>query len=175
MLLTKTQYAAHRGCQHSAVEYALRMGRIHAEPDGRIDPEKADREWDANTETLRSRILPRHNGNTQGVQSDGNRQQTTIGFLQVRTERERAMVQLKELELSIKRRDLVPRAEMERGLQRVGDQVLALRNACLDIPDRLSAELAAEKDSRRIREILTRELQAVFERFAAGAGGEAAA
>lgn len=173
--MPKTQYAAHRGCQPFAVEYALRTGRIHAEPDGQIDSEKADQEWDQNTDVLRSRILPRKGTATSGVQSDGGRQPKTLAFLEARTQREHTMIQLKELELAIKRRDLVPRSEMERGKQLLYDQVRALREACLDLPDRLSAELAGETDARQVRNILERELRAVFDRFARGAGGEAAA
>ena len=42
-------YARHRGVSHEAVRKALAAGRITAGPDGWIDPEVADREWEANT------------------------------------------------------------------------------------------------------------------------------
>lgn len=48
-------YAAHRkslglvGGTPPAVKKALDAGRIHAEGDGSIDPERADREWSSNT------------------------------------------------------------------------------------------------------------------------------
>ena len=43
MGLSQRQYAAHRGVSHTAVAKALATGRISAEPDGSIDPVKADR------------------------------------------------------------------------------------------------------------------------------------
>lgn len=52
-LVSKADYARHRGCHPSAVSHALRSGRITAvEHDGRelIDVETADREWAANTD-----------------------------------------------------------------------------------------------------------------------------
>lgn len=47
MLLTRLEYAAHRGITRQAVEYALKKGVI-TEQDGKIDPEKADRLWAEN-------------------------------------------------------------------------------------------------------------------------------
>jgi hypothetical protein len=173
--MAKTQYAAHRGCQPFAVDYALKTGRIHAESNGLIDSEQADRDWDEHTDVLRSRILPHNGGHANGVQSDGGRQPKTIAYLEARTKREHTMIELKELELEIRRRDLVPRKEMEAGQKLVYAQVRAVRDACLDMPDRLSAELAGETDPHKVHEILRREICAVFERFAEGAGGEAAA
>jgi len=42
-------YARHRGVSPAAVRKALEYGRITKEPDGSIDPVKADRDWAANT------------------------------------------------------------------------------------------------------------------------------
>ena len=48
-------YARHRGCSLTAVQKAIRGGRITPEPDGTIDPGKADAEWSANTGAARGR------------------------------------------------------------------------------------------------------------------------
>jgi hypothetical protein len=42
-------YAKHRGVYESAVRKAISAGRITLMPDGQIDPEVADKEWDNNT------------------------------------------------------------------------------------------------------------------------------
>ena len=55
MGLSQRQYAAHRGVSHTAVAKALATGRISAEPDGSIDPAKADRQWDAATDPAKQR------------------------------------------------------------------------------------------------------------------------
>jgi hypothetical protein len=40
---------------HTAVAKALATGRISAEPDGSVDPTKADRQWDAATDPAKQR------------------------------------------------------------------------------------------------------------------------
>ena len=44
-----SQYAEHRGCSRQAVYKAMDEGRITREPDGSIDPVRADRQWADNT------------------------------------------------------------------------------------------------------------------------------
>ena len=48
MLLSQRDYATHRGCSPSAVAKAVAEGRITTIK-GKIDPEKADKEWAKNT------------------------------------------------------------------------------------------------------------------------------
>lgn len=48
MLLSRREYAKHRGGAVSAVQKAIEAGRIIL-TDGKIDPEKADKEWTENT------------------------------------------------------------------------------------------------------------------------------
>ena len=43
-------YAKHRGVAMSAVQKAIRAGRIPTTADGKIDPAQADAEWARNTE-----------------------------------------------------------------------------------------------------------------------------
>lgn len=47
MALSARAYARHRGVSHTAVQKALRAGRITALPDGTINPEVADQAWNA--------------------------------------------------------------------------------------------------------------------------------
>lgn len=49
MGLSIRAYAQHRGVSHTAVGKAIKAGRIPQEPDGTIDPAKADAAWDRNT------------------------------------------------------------------------------------------------------------------------------
>ena len=57
MGLSIRAYAQHRGLSHTAVAKAIKAGRISVEPDGKIDPAKADAQWARNT-------LPSQNLNT---------------------------------------------------------------------------------------------------------------
>ena len=49
MGLSIRAYAQHRGVSHTAVAKAIKAGRISKEPDGKIDPAKADAQWARNT------------------------------------------------------------------------------------------------------------------------------
>lgn len=49
------EYARLRGVHLNAVQTALKTGRIHAESDGRIDVESANREWFMNTDPAKQR------------------------------------------------------------------------------------------------------------------------
>lgn len=60
MGLSIRAYAQHRGVSHTAVAKAIKAGRISVEPDGKIDPAKADAQWARNT-------LPSQNLNAGAV------------------------------------------------------------------------------------------------------------
>lgn len=51
MSMSLRAYARHRGVALSAVQKAIATGRIHPEPNGSIDPAKADAQWDRHTRT----------------------------------------------------------------------------------------------------------------------------
>ena len=53
MGLSIRAYARHRGVTDTAVHKAIRSGRITPEPDGTVDPNRADLEWDRNTDSPR--------------------------------------------------------------------------------------------------------------------------
>lgn len=55
MGLSRRKYAEYRGVSESAVRKAIASGRITPEPDGSIDPVKADAEWDATTDPAKQR------------------------------------------------------------------------------------------------------------------------
>ena len=48
------EYARRRGVSHVAVMKAIRAGRLTPEPVGTLDPDKADAQWDANTDPART-------------------------------------------------------------------------------------------------------------------------
>lgn len=55
MGLSRRAYAQHRGVSHTAVRKAIASGRITLEPDGTIDPAKADAQWDSQTDPAKVR------------------------------------------------------------------------------------------------------------------------
>lgn len=55
MGMSRRAYAAHRGVSDTAVRKAIASGRITLEPDGTIDPVKADAKWDLQTDPAKQR------------------------------------------------------------------------------------------------------------------------
>ena len=55
MGLSIRAYARHRGVSHVAVLRAAKAGRIPVEPDGTIDPAKADAAWQRSTDPARGK------------------------------------------------------------------------------------------------------------------------
>ena len=53
MGLSIRAYARHRGVTDTAVHKAIRSGRITPEPDGTVDANRADLEWERNTDSPR--------------------------------------------------------------------------------------------------------------------------
>src|SRR5437667_3181368 len=64
--LSQRGYARRRGVTHRAVQKAIKAGRITTNPDGTIDPARADAQWTANTDPAGA---ARHELNEENEQS----------------------------------------------------------------------------------------------------------
>jgi hypothetical protein len=64
MGLSRRAYARHRGVAENAVRKAIASGRIELEPDGTIDPERADLAWAKRTDPTQQRA---QTGKAQGT------------------------------------------------------------------------------------------------------------
>ena len=123
-ILSQRAYARHRGMRLSAVQKAIRSGRISTLPDGQIDSDMADEEWGQNT-------TPRFEGSS--------------ALLKARTYHEVYKGRSAELEYKRLLGELVPAAEVKAETFNVER---LRRDAMLNIPDRVCAAIAAEvKDS----------------------------
>jgi hypothetical protein len=69
MGLSRRAYARHRGCAESAVRKAIATGRITPEPDGTINPAKADAQWAAQTDPSQQRKRAPASGETAGAKT----------------------------------------------------------------------------------------------------------
>src|SRR5262245_9782057 len=58
MGLSIRAYARERGVSHVAVLRAIKTGKVTPEPDGTIDPAKADASWERSTDPGRARSTP---------------------------------------------------------------------------------------------------------------------
>ena len=142
MGLSLRAYAKHRGVSHVAVKKAIDSGRISQEPDGTIDPQRADAEWAANTlnsrKPLSGSALPRSVGVTEPAASSLSAGGTSL--LQARTVNEVVKAQTNKVRLAQLKGDLIDRSQ---AIAHVFRLARVERDAWLNWPARISAQMAA--------------------------------
>ena len=110
MGLSIRAYARHRGVSHVAVLRAIKTGRVTPEPDGTIDPAKADASWERSTdpgrnkptaqskpEKLRPVAEPALGSVRETLREQGLPAGARVTFVEARTAREIAMAHLTRL------------------------------------------------------------------------------
>ncbi len=119
-LMSQRQYAAHRGVARYSVQRAIAEGRISTTPDGRIDSDMADAEWERNT------IAPG---------GDGSK------LLKARTVYMVSKARLADMQLKRLTGELLPAAEVKIAAFSAARR---MREACMNIPSRCCGTVAAE-------------------------------
>jgi hypothetical protein len=189
MLICITEYARHRGVSLAAVQHAVQRGRIHRHPDGMIDTDRADREWEQNTlhsnarydqrgvpkkkragDCLQPLVASRHvHAGRHGAEQDAaeldsaERLATGPDFNKARAAKEIFEARIKKLDYEERLGNLVSRKSVE---VEAFTAFRILRDACFNIPDRISAQIAAETETTVVYELLSAELRRAFEGFA---------
>lgn len=141
-------YGRHRGVSDTAVRKAIATGRITVDPDGSIDPARADAEWAANTTSgnaaaparaARARSAPpvsvEESFPAQGRAPAGN------SYAQARTANEVLKAQHHKLRIAQLKGELIDRSQ---AMAQVFALARAERDAWLNWPARISSMLAAE-------------------------------
>lgn len=156
MGLSVRAYAKARGVSHVAVLKAAKAGRITLEPDGTVDPTKADAAWERSTDPGRAKSKTKSKPTTdklkpvaeaamgsvretlkeQGLPSGGN-----VTFVQARTAHEIAKAHLARLRLQRMRGDLVDRVRATALVFRLAREE---RDGWVNWPARVAAQMAAE-------------------------------
>ena len=150
MGLSIRAYARHRGVSHVAVKKAIDSGRITPEPDGTIEPNRADLEWAQNTvsarkpapakaapaavEPPRARTIEPAEPAAPVLSTGGT------SLLQARTVNEVVKAQTNKVRLAQLKGDLVDRSQ---AIAHVFRLARTERDAWLNWPARISAQLAA--------------------------------
>jgi len=150
-------YARHRAVALAAVQKAIENGRISLQPDGCIDSELADRQWEQNTRLGASDILKGPHVTEHGSGHG------TSPYAQARAERERYAALLAKVEYEKRVAKLVDRDEVKAAAFKTFRE---FRDRMLNIPDRVAAMIAAETDPAKIHEILAAEVRAALNDFA---------
>ena len=129
MGLSIRAYAQHRGVSHTAVAKAIKAGRISKEPDGKIDPAKADAQWARNT-------LP-----SQNLNPGASRSAPKVATPPVSTPVSTAPVANRELQPPLETRAAAPDYQTSRAIR----EAYAARLAKLEFEERTGKLLNADE------------------------------
>lgn len=151
MGLSIRAYARHRGVSHVAVKKAIDSGRITPEPDGTIEPNRADLEWAQNTISARKTtpakaapgVVEPPRARAQELPEPATPVLSTGGasLLQARTVNEVVKAQTNKVRLAQLKGDLIDRAQ---AIAHVFRLARTERDAWLNWPSRISAQMAAK-------------------------------
>lgn len=151
-------YARHRGVSPEAVSKAVKTGRITTEPNGKIDPERADQEWDANTDPSRNAPrAPKIHDNDEASRTPAT---GLPPYSQSRAIREAYEARLSKLDFEVKSGKLINADEV---------RVVAFnasrmaRDKMMGLPDRVSSILAGISDGHEINKLLSAEIRLMCE------------
>jgi hypothetical protein len=187
-LMGQAEYARHRGCYLRAVQNALNSGRItYADPiNKKIDSEAADRDWEANTDHTHNPRRFRHNlpGREAPVHrrpdpstekppaavaealADTVRVASTYSNARAIVEQYKA--RMAKLEFEKVAGDLLDRRQVEIA---AFNRFRVLRDALLNLPDRVASQIASESDESAIHQFLLQELRLILGDVAEGKHG----
>jgi hypothetical protein len=162
MGLSVRAYARHRGVTHVAVLKAITAGRIARDPDGTIDPAKADAAWEAESDPAKR---PRSNAKpaTANPPPPVASQPAPVGgafaappgtsFSQAKTMHEIAKAQRARIQVQRLKDEVIDRARALAVVFRLARQE---RDAWVNWPARVAAQMAVElgTDPHRMQKVL---------------------
>lgn len=166
-LLSPRDYAKRRGVTRQAVMRAIATGRLSSsctKTDAghwRIDPMKADREWERMTDQAKSRATKAGGRPAQtGHLFAEERQRSAVSHARASADRIQVDTDLKRLDLEERRGRLIDRDAVTRAAFTVAREC---RAAILAIPDAIAADVHAARSIPEVHHLLMRELAAALE------------
>ena len=146
-LVTQSEYAKAKGVSKQYISKIVKQGKLQL-VDGRIDEELADE------------ILCLSDRVSKIDDDSENTQDLHKRYWKARLKFEENRARILELEREEKEQSLIPAEEVRKTLFTKGRVV---RDAFLNIPDRVAAEIAGISDEKQIHKILTREIMICLE------------
>jgi hypothetical protein len=155
-------YARLRGCSLTAVQKAIAAKRITPLPDGKIDPERANQEWERNT--LASQPTPKANPRASDRLPPVNESGTVAGdpvsaYLRARAVKESFAARTAQLEYEERSGKLIPSLRVS---EYAATFSAIVKDGLMAMPDRLAPMLAALDDEKAIHRMLTSEVNSLL-------------
>jgi len=167
--VTLRAYARMRGCTEGAVRKAIASKRITPNPDGSIDPERANQEWTRNTfagKTLHQAIRAPSAAPRGGVGMPGQPEVSSdpvAAYLRARAVSETYKAKIAQMEFE-------ERAGKLMQATKAGEYAMQFSAIVSDAlsawPDRLTPLIAATTDERVVHRVLSNEAAALRRRVA---------
>jgi hypothetical protein len=160
-LMGLREYARHRSVNLSAVQKAIKSGRIALTPTGKIDPEIADISWELATDPSKQRKAA----------DEGKKSKVTPTkviknaekFAEARAGSEDYKSKLLQLKFEQLAKKLVDADTVKK---RAFENARAMRDALLNLPNQMANDLASETDAVKVANMLTVELTRCLEELA---------
>ena len=175
-LMTKTEYAKHRGVSQPYISKLARNGILVMRA-GKIDVAATDQVLDdkplpeieepppIRTAPPAPRMVPPPPASNESL-GGGAPQRTS--YAEARTIRTVFQAKLARLDFEVKEGKLIDAAAVR---MRISEHVRTLRDGLLGLPDRLASSLAAETDQRKVHVMLKTEITRELEALAHALGG----
>ena len=149
-----TQYAKHRGVSVAAVSKAIIEGRLNGAfilngNNKLIDPDEADRLWEANS----------FSANRIKSDQELNAAPAAHGFAKARAAKETFAAKAAQLQYEQRAGKLCRIDDVKRA---ASETARVTRDAIMAMPERLAPILAAETDHHKIKELLIKEFQSTL-------------
>ena len=159
MSMSVRAYAQHRGVSHPAVIKAIKSGRIATEPDGSIDPIKADAQWDRHTRSAQPTATPKASSARASAAPppvpQANDDARGVDYHKARAVRETYSARLAKLEFEERTGKLIRKDEVDVKYFQLARQ---LRDRLQQIPRKVAPEIVAlvvaDPDVRGVTDIL---------------------
>ena len=151
----------------AAIRFAVSRGRITRRPDGLFDRDQALKEWESNTLHERSHSAKKvlEMGAANDLPVENERPAKASDYAKARAAVQIYEARLKKLKYEERARNLVQARDVADAAYR---EMSCLREALMNIPARVAAQLALESDQARCYAILEAEFIAVFTDYAEG-------
>jgi hypothetical protein len=152
MELSLRAYAKHRGVTEAAVRKAISQGRISKSKNGKINPEKADKDWDKNTDPAQ---IKKTTPEEKPDYSQNSAPNVGPSYQQSRAIKEAYSAKLIRLQFEKESKKLISIDEVKVSAFNAARMT---RDRILNIPDRVIPKLVGKTDIFEMKEILKAEL-----------------